>query len=75
MDRSEYLTKVYAILDDPQLFCRMDTDTTLLSEERLTIHLRRMKKTEFISEEECSLARPVVPWFLMCCKQTNRHSD
>jgi hypothetical protein len=24
MDRSEYLTKIYAILDDPQLFRRID---------------------------------------------------
>ena len=59
LDRSEYLTKMYAILDDPQSFRRIETDTTLLSEERLTIHLRRMKKDEFISEKEYSLARPV----------------
>jgi hypothetical protein len=48
-----------AIPDDSQSFRRIETDTTLLSEERLTNHLRRMKKAEFISEEEYSLARPV----------------
>ena len=59
LDRAEYLTKMYAILDDAQSFRRIETDTTLLSEERLTNHLRRMKKEGFISEEEYSLARPV----------------
>ena len=36
--RAEYLTKMYAILDDSQSFRRIETDTTLLSEERLTNH-------------------------------------
>ena len=59
LDRSDYLKKMNTILDDPQSFRRIDTDTTLLSEERLTDHLRRMKKEAFISEEAYSLARPV----------------
>ena len=58
-DRSDYLTKMNIILDDPQSFRQIETDPTLLSEERLTNHLRRMKKDGFISEEEYSLARPV----------------
>ena len=41
LDRSEYLTKMYTILDDPQSFRRIEADTTLVSKERFTIHLRR----------------------------------
>ena len=59
LDRSDYLKKMYTILDDPQSFRQIETDTTLLSDERLTNHLRRMKKAAFISEEEYSVERSV----------------
>ena len=58
-DRSDYLTKMSIILDDRQSFRQIETETTLLSEERLTNQIRRMKHEAYISEEEYSLARLV----------------
>lgn len=50
MNQSEYLTEMYSILDDQLLFHRFETDMTIASEERLTNHLRRMKKEKLISD-------------------------
>ena len=59
MDRTDYLQKMYTIIDDPSTFRAIDTDTTMKNEDRLTRILRDLKKEEFISDEEYSLARPV----------------
>jgi Reverse transcriptase (RNA-dependent DNA polymerase) len=59
MDRSDYLRKMYTIIDDPATFRAIDTDTTMMNEDRLVNILRDLKKEDFISEAEYSLARPV----------------
>ena len=59
MDRADYLRKMYTIIDDPSTFRAIDTDTTMKNEDRLTRILGDLKKEEFISEGEYSLALPV----------------
>ena len=59
MDRADYLRKMYTITDDPSTFRAIDTDTTMKNEDRLTRILGDLKREEFISEGEYSLARPV----------------
>ena len=59
MDRIDYLRKMYTIIDDPATFRAIDTDTPMMNEDRLTRILGDLKKEEFISEAEYSLARPV----------------
>ena len=59
MNRCDYLQKMHTIVDDTSTFRRIDTDTTISNEDRLTNILRRLKKEGFITEGEYSLARPV----------------
>lgn len=59
MNRCDYLDKMHTIIDDPLTFHIIDTDTTLINEDRLTNTLRRLKKEQFITQEEYSLARSV----------------
>jgi hypothetical protein len=59
MDRTDYLREMYTIIDDPSTFRAIDTDTTMMNEDRLVNILRTLKNEELISEEEYSLARHV----------------
>jgi hypothetical protein len=59
MDRIDYLRKMYTIIDDPATFRAIDTDPTMMNEDRLVNIQRDFKKEEFISEADYSLARPV----------------
>ncbi|CAF5085982.1 unnamed protein product, partial [Rotaria magnacalcarata] len=58
MDRSDYMQKMNAILDDRSYFSLIDDDPTLVNENRLIHLLLDLKREGFISDSEYSLARP-----------------
>ncbi|CAM4842855.1 unnamed protein product [Rotaria magnacalcarata] len=58
MDRSDYMQKMNAILDDRSYFSLIDDDPTLVNENRLSHLLLDLKREGFISDSEYSLARP-----------------
>ena len=59
MDRSDYVSKMQTILQDPSTFTPLDHDPTIANENRVTRLLLRLKKERYITQADYNLARPI----------------
>ncbi|CAF4598635.1 unnamed protein product, partial [Rotaria sp. Silwood2] len=58
MNRTDYISKMNNIINDPTTFKLIPEDCTIKQEDRLIRKLRKLKETKFISDEEFKYCYP-----------------